>query len=919
MRFTIPSRLALVYICGLLCLAAGFQSGDVRAERVILDSYDGIGNESTVASDDITTHLLTLTETEDLPAFEYGRYEQERRAKNRWLAAEKSRRRAAISTLSSSLDGCWELLRIAEHRGANTPWDIAKSMGLCLPFFVNSDDLQRYLEAVPSIGAFCGAEVAVDQLDPSTVYFLSGVWRDWLQAAKDADYRTCERTEIPGSTGYGAARPAGSYLAAAACEALAVVNDPCDLVTVREFHRPSAWEAGAAGSCARYLTNLGDPQDWITVRSLRLADEHTAWEAFAEGLFIGHSGKLRWSTYWPEGSTRPDLQRGLWAALAEKPGVRRRMIEAHRGASYSNSPLDGIRFVGHELDESTIRAMIEEAIALEQEQLAAKWLEALGRKDDLVDVVYLLRMTGIQPQRGGRTGFPPARYSGTQSAARRAVVRQLLLQPAATIHEVERLFADDADAFLTEVVRSTNLFPRVGGPWQPRHPVHVRRGMDRNRLFRSLTQYRSMIVQHEVALLAWIDRVDDPTILASTYALMESKESLERLSAMVSVAGSPAIESAWASGRFIDHRALVDALHVDEVSGWDRTMILLMLSEGGDPSAYESLAERLDLAPPFPDEAFRDPTAVLKEVARRGDWDRLARNTVRYAKTCDAVQPADRFVCDRIVQESLVELLRYRPDLVSPWFGENLEVNTLLAAADKANSPKTEAFLQQLEPRVRGLMNEYPKLNRQWVRALTSTGTDWCRDVLVAESEDRWSGAHAGLALLGDDRTLDLSSAMSWRERQQIAVMLGRFDVVIAREPGSRSFRPYSRPIGSKGRGGLPAASDWPSGRLDQVIDSLLKELALADARRRLDLISTLRPEREFWPDRLLTRLLDDEYGPVRLSALLYLLNHPRAGYEGVVEKIAEEDPYPWCHRLAREVLIFKPDPLDPGKGIDFF
>lgn len=47
MRFTQPSRLALVSLAGLLCLASACQSGgpkeDVQAERVILVSYDGVG------------------------------------------------------------------------------------------------------------------------------------------------------------------------------------------------------------------------------------------------------------------------------------------------------------------------------------------------------------------------------------------------------------------------------------------------------------------------------------------------------------------------------------------------------------------------------------------------------------------------------------------------------------------------------------------------------------------------------------------------------------------------------------------------------------------------------------------------------------------------------------------------------------
>jgi predicted AlkP superfamily phosphohydrolase/phosphomutase len=49
MHLTTPTRIAVVALSGLLCLAAGCQSGgpkeDVRAERVILVSYDGVGSD----------------------------------------------------------------------------------------------------------------------------------------------------------------------------------------------------------------------------------------------------------------------------------------------------------------------------------------------------------------------------------------------------------------------------------------------------------------------------------------------------------------------------------------------------------------------------------------------------------------------------------------------------------------------------------------------------------------------------------------------------------------------------------------------------------------------------------------------------------------------------------------------------------
>jgi hypothetical protein len=63
---------------------------------------------------------------------------------------------------------------------------------------------------------------------------------------------------------------------------------------------------------------------------------------------------------------------------------------------------------------------------------------------------------------------------------------------------------------------------------------------------------------------------------------------------------------------------------------------------------------------------------------------------------------------------------------------------------------------------------------------------------------------------------------------------------------------------------------------------------------------------------------LKDSFGPVRLTVLLYLLEHPRDGFRDEIARIEKEDPYPWCRRIAHEILLFTRDPLYPDQGLRF-
>jgi hypothetical protein len=595
------------------------------------------------------------------------------------------------------------------------------------------------------------------------------------------------------------------------------------------------------------------------------------------------------------------------------------MIEAHINARHTNSPLDGVRIIGYTIPAETIVAMIEEAIEFENWSLAVAWLEALGRRDDLDDLEFLIRMAGYPPTTDTTDRQDQPGSSRIRIGALRAIARQLLIEPELSLDRINRLNPQDAKALMRDMVNATRLIPRLGRPGQRGHSNFSRHRVDRKRLRSALSRSELFILTHQDALLKWIGRIDDPFVLGPTYALMDSPEATARLSNLVRRGNPQAIESAWVLERRLDPRVLHEALQSSELSGWDRTMVDLILSEGGGRKAYASLEAQFEAAPPFPDSAFRDPTGIAREIARRENWQLVAETTQRLVEGYSQLADVDRDVCDRIITTCLAELLRNRPRLVIPSMTDALPSAVLVQAVISAESTNSEELLNKIESRTtEDTTGEWPALSGWWVSALRATGTEWSRDTLANHSEELRSDAFLALAWLGDDRALELCPSKNIRQRQQLAFLLARPDKAPESDPGFQSRSFFSKPS-ALGRFALPPPNEWPEGRIDEMIDSLLLHLSIAEPRRRLFLISKLRPEVEFWPDRLLDKLLLDDFGPVRLSALLYLLQHPRPELSSRIRRLLESDPYPWCRRVAREIMIFDPDPLIPGTGIEFF
>jgi hypothetical protein len=204
-----------------------------------------------------------------------------------------------------------------------------------------------------------------------------------------------------------------------------------------------------------------------------------------------------------------------------------------------------------------------------------------------------------------------------------------------------------------------------------------------------------------------------------------------------------------------------------------------------------------------------------------------------------------------------------------------------------------------------------------WPLALLATGTPWCRDQLYEMKQ--W----ALLGQLGDPRAAEeeeTPSLLGYRQEQEVMVCAFQAgDVRKAISIASRLVQErqqglaYVRP-----QGGIPDSKYFPERRLEDILSKLVQLYPALSPKERLACFRLLGASPKYWPNDLIVQMLNDAFAPVRVSVLLFLLEHPRGGFRDNVARIEKEDPYPWCRRIAHEILLFQPDPLNPEQGIRF-
>jgi hypothetical protein len=320
--------------------------------------------------------------------------------------------------------------------------------------------------------------------------------------------------------------------------------------------------------------------------------------------------------------------------------------------------------------------------------------------------------------------------------------------------------------------------------------------------------------------------------------------------------------------------------------------------------------------------------AILAEIERREDWSQLAH---ALEKMKPENPPSPLFIpgigseCSQKTR-FIATLLRGAPLKARPFLegldpGQPDSRKLLLDVAVQSESPHAEWILRKLQPLIAAMKKDAQQWDkssesRMWGEALRRTGTPWCRDALVIESDWR------SLALLGDRRTLSAKAKSNYGTPcpppPSAYLMFGEMRTA-ARWAMERSGHPNACGLLASMQAGADIPTGrWPHGQLQMASETLLVSFSKLSPPERLALLSVAAGNPELISKEFIELALKDEFGPVKLSLLMYLLEHPRGGFEAILKTIEAKDPLPWCRRVAHEVLAFHPDPLEPERGIKF-
>ena len=249
-------------------------------------------------------------------------------------------------------------------------------------------------------------------------------------------------------------------------------------------------------------------------------------------------------------------------------------------------------------------------------------------------------------------------------------------------------------------------------------------------------------------------------------------------------------------------------------------------------------------------------------------------------------------------------------------------VQEALHTAAYAASPHGEPLLKKMAFLTKRWVNSPPSdrvkdpMFHEWTYSLTQTGTPWCRDQLYEVKQ--W----ALLARMGDVRAgqMEATPGNFQPEREAMLNAFAAGDLKKAVNWAARIVNENKTSITSArpSGGGLVGLRSYPKGRLSSIMVEFVALFPSLPPQQKMACFQFLGSEPDYWPDALVSDMFNDPFAPVRLSVLLYLLEHPRDGFQEDLRKIEASDPYPWCRRVAHEILIFHPDPLNPGQGIRF-
>ena len=754
---------------------------------------------------------------------------------------------------------------------------------------------------------------------------LQDIWLEWLDAVRPEKLAEDIRTNDS---------PPDLDLFRGACEALACTSNPNGIPRILTMLKDVPNDARICDAAA-YVIRVGaseafSPEGgpcWIyscgkivpPVKVIEIAGESQAEYCFRTYGFSAVNIYLN----------RPDFMRGLARAILNEPDLHEEWIQTCKAGSQMVAAYLAIFRKGSAAIEDKIA--LGESLAAEKSGLAevqSTFISIMGQKDSVVGTEHLIRWA--------LAGSGAQAPSHLQNTVARALLRRSLGKASGSLFKaVESIEERQRSLIAEKVLESAGILPpatRLADCGVRSNPFVRKVNIS------EIHRQKPLYITHHEKLLKWMDMIEKQERLWGAYALMTDEKSRQRFLEIIRTGDPDAISMVWVNSLSIPREVMRSVLALPGLPEHSQMHLWLRLSEEGDDQAYEFLKRQL--ISHLDSKTIKTDKwclAIMDEMARRRDAQTLA-------KICESGKDSGTSSGEMVVNGSsfsfgpsdhaLTLLLRLDPKacegvLARHNWSDEEERKKMLLLAISASAPGAEALLRYMS----FLGEEWEQASQSerwkngtlslWTQALYSTGTPWCKDQLA--SMKCWYY----LAQLGDMRAsqADEKSADTWIRVDPIGLWLLSGEVLKAVE-GAVSRRDASIERREKGPfppcyikiGGpnLPDMKKFPKEQWNILLAKYAALLPTLRSQDRVTALSLLGTEKEWWPENLLRITLRDPFPPVRLSVLLYLAEHPRDEVRDEIVRIEKRDPYPWCRRVAHEILVFDPDPSEATPGFRF-
>ena len=793
--------------------------------------------------------------------------------------ADYNRRSDLVKTMAQSRAGTrFLLLYCTRHPETRDAQDMVIQSLRGFPDLQNDPSFAKFLNMLTHTHQSFDGEKLTDELELATLLEFRKTWLSWLQAVDPI-----------GLSGSNENQSSADSLLMGACNALTRSWNPAGIEMVAALLNSAPIKARPMHTCLDYLAAMGDP------RAAEIAARKTNVCQYPSSLTWADDRNLdrvlsslsceRPVSLYTMGS-RPDLMRGAAKIIFSAPSKASAMV-----ATDSSWITPAYQQAGAVLSPEELLELVQSA-EVQNDRYFTTYVVALGKKHSIVGNDELLRWAQKEK---------PDAIS--RAAGYALFLRLINPQRTSLLATIRQMAPEHKNELVFRILASSQQFPHLQFPQQ--FPMAIDDGVIglEGEAYYNFTRPSPLpwnpdvLQRYESGLLEWIGWTKNPENLSTTYALMRSSEANRRFLQILKGGSETAIGDAWFYRKDVPETILSSLLADHSVLDSSRQYLLLLLSAKGNQDAYEEIRDLLKTEQ-SPAQDFFLP--FLDEAVRWQDW-RFLQDLFHQAESHPKDKESQYWKARTV--EILAIFVREQPELARQMLGplgsRLPDADVLVHALIKAESPNAESFLQRFQGTIQNMPGPKGQAQALWLAALQKTATPWCRQKILESGDANF------LATIGDEGAAMLNVLQDRDEAAQKALRIGAI---------SRALK--------------IAHSDISSGRIttgtlnQDEFDSMEPELILvfpaSDFGERIWLILHLGWDRITWTDEFISIAIKDTAGPVRLRALQYLLLHPTPKFRQIIRNMAASDPYPWCRRLAREILLFDPDPLFPDRGIRF-